>query len=274
MDVQLNCLLETIILSKIQIPSLHSTTQLVQQCNYTYTRVMTNLTSEQIRQLNSYSVYLTPSAHPLFTLQDLLMDEKTADCLNTVQSVSGCPNSTVTASFFMRRVGMFLSMQLYNLAAYEEVWDGKADGIIFGAIEEYGNKTVSIYATESDWQSVEEDEHEAAIRKILLKTDAIIRQLRTVSSVSPLTLWENVFGFLLWHFHVLLGSPATSEEARADLTVLQDDQIWADIAPRSLFATYLNGREPSELLNTTVRKTCCFSKDVPGLMQCGFCPLK
>ena len=235
---------------------------------------MTNLTSEQIRHLNSYSIYLTPAAYPLFSLEDLLMDDKTADCLNAVQAISGCPNSTVTASFFMRRIGMFVSMQLYNLAAYDEVWDGNAHSLHFGAAEEYGNRTVSMYANESDWQSIDEDEHEAAIRKILLQVDTIVRQLRTVSSVSPLTLWENVFGFMLWHYHVLLGNPGSSQEARADLDVLLHAHTWIDIAPRSLFSTYLNGREPSELLNTTVRTTCCLSKDVPGLMQCGFCPLK
>ena len=63
-------------------------------------------------------------------------------------------------------------------------------------------------------------------------------------------------------------------EARADFDMLKDDAFWEGIAPRSLFATYLKGCEPSALLNTEVRTTCCFSKDVPGLMQCGFCPLK
>ena len=103
---------------------------------------------------------------------------------------------------------------------------------------------------------------------------AVIRQIRTVTSISPLTLWENIFGFLLWQYHVLLANPGTSVEARADLDILKDDTLWEGIAPRSLFATYLKGCEPSALLNTEVRTTCCFSKDVPGLMQCGFCPLK
>lgn len=235
---------------------------------------MDKLTSEQIRQLNSYSVYLTPPTHHLFTLIDLLDGEKTLDCLKAVQAVSGSPNLTVAASFFMRRIGMFIAMQFYNITAYDEVWDGNADRLSFGANEEYGNRTISLYAVESDWQSIEEDQHEEPIRKILLQADMIIRQLRTVTSISPLTLWENIFGFLLWQYHVLLENPGTVVEARTDLNTLKDDKTWAGIAPRSLFATYLNGCEPSALLNTTVRTTCCFSKDVPGLIQCGFCPLK
>lgn len=235
---------------------------------------MTKLTNDQIRQLNSYSVYIGIPNLQLFTLQDLLDAEKTEDCLNIVQTVSGSPNKTVTASFFIRRLGMFINMQLYNLAAYDEIWDGDATTMYFGAVEEFGNRTVSTYVEESDWQVVDENEHREVIRKMLLHVDKVIRQIRTVTSVSPLTLWENIFGFLLWQYHVMLNDPSMNVEARNDLDILKNNETWKEIARHSLFAKYLNGHEPSELLNTTVRTTCCLSKDVPGLMQCGFCPLK
>jgi ferric iron reductase protein FhuF len=235
---------------------------------------MTKLTNDQIRQLNSYSVYINHPQHPLFTLYDLLDNEKTEDCIRTVQTVSGSPNMTVAASFFMRRLGMFINMQLYNLAAYDEIWDGDTTKICIGAIEEYGNRTVSTFVEESDWHVIDENEHRDVIRKILLQADKVIRQIRTVISVSPLTLWENIFGFLLWQYHVMLSDPSMTKEARHDLDILKDNETWNGIARHSLFAKYLKGSEPSELLNTTVRTTCCFSKDVPGLMQCGFCPLK
>lgn len=235
---------------------------------------MTKLTNDQIRQLNSYSVYINYPKHPLFTLQDLLDNEKTEDCIRAVLTVSGSPNLTVAASFFMRRVGMFINMQLYNLATYDEIWNGETTEMSFGAIEEYGNRTVSTFVEERDWQEVHENEHRDVIRKILLLADKVIRQIRTITSVSPLTLWENIFGFLLWQYHVMLCDPSTAEEARNDLDILKNDETWKEIARHSLFAKYLKGSEPSELLNTTIRTTCCFSKDVPGLMQCGFCPLK
>lgn len=233
---------------------------------------MTNLTIDQIKQLNSYSVYLESPKYPLFTLEDLL--NKTEDCLRVVQTISGSPNKTVAASFFLRRLGMFINIQLLNLATYDEIWDGNEEGLRFGAVEEYGNRTVSMFVKVNDWKDVDEHDHHEIIRKILLQADAVIRQIRTVTSVSPLTLWENIFGFLLWQYHVMLSNPGTSHEARADMNILKNDETWKDIAPRSLFATYLQGCEPSELLNRTVRATCCLSKDVPGLMQCGFCPLK
>ncbi|WP_172372687.1 hypothetical protein [Sporosarcina jiandibaonis] len=234
---------------------------------------MIKLTADQINQLNMYSIYTGKPEHSLFTLADY-MGHETEDALNLVKTISRCPNKTVTASYFIRRFGMFIAMQFYNLAMYDEIWDAGFDRLTFGAKEEFGNLTVSMFANGEDWRSVEDDERSEVIQYILKnQCDAIIRQTRTAANVSSLTLWENVFGFLLWHYHVLLENPGTVDEARADLNLLKDDALWEGIAPRSLFAVYLKGLKPTALLNTVVRKTCCLSKDVPGLMQCGFCPL-
>lgn len=235
---------------------------------------MTNLTRDQINQLNMYSVYVDAPERRLFSLEDLLDSSKTEDALITVQTISRSPNKTVAASYFMRRYGMFTAMQFYNLAVDDEVWKGESERFLFGAKEEYGNLAVSSFVEETDWQSVEEEERQQVIRRILLDTDQIIRQLRTVANVSPLTLWENIFGFLLWHYHVLLADPVTADIAYADMDQLKSVDLWKGIAPRSRFADYLKGSEPAALLNTVVRATCCLSKDVPGLIQCGFCPLK
>lgn len=230
---------------------------------------------DQIRQLNMYSVYVEQSQHPIFTLEDLLNSKKVEDILLAVQSISQSPNKTVAASYLLRRIGLFVSMQFYQLAAYDEVWSGKPEEFIFGAKTEYENRTVSVFVNEGDYINVAENNREEVIHHILhQECYAIIRQVRTAVNISSLTLWENIFGYLLWHYHVLLENPATSELARNDLNLLKADHLWKGIANQSIFASYLKGLEPSALLNTTVRKTCCFSKDVPGLMQCGYCPLK
>ena len=89
---------------------------------------MTNLTVDQLKQLNTYSIYVEQPQRKLFTLESLLDPDMTEDALNVVQTISGCPNRTVAASYFMRRLGMFIAMQFSNLAMYDEVWDGeKAD---------------------------------------------------------------------------------------------------------------------------------------------------
>lgn len=235
---------------------------------------MTTLTPDQIRELNSYSTYLDPPAHPVFTLADILDPSKIQSIVQVIQTVSQSPNEVVATSFFVRRLGMFFAMQLYNLAAYDEMWNGFAENLQFGALEEYGNKTISTFVDGADWETINDEGRQAHIKRVLNDAHAVIVSLRTAVPISPLTLWENIFGFWLWQYHVLLSDPASELEARADLDILQDDATWIGIADHSRFAGYLNGSEPSALLNTTVRKTCCFSKDVPGLIRCGFCPLR
>lgn len=235
---------------------------------------MTNLTTEQRRQLNSYSVYTEPSTQPLFTFADVLDSTKTAHCVEIIQAISQSPNESVAISYFMRRFGMFIAMQLTQLAAYDEWWRGDDTHLQFGAIKEYGKVNVSTFTRDDDWDTIDDSNRQEAIRTLLEESHVLIQQFRTVTAISPITLWENIFGFVLWQYYVLLENPATAEEARADFEALKQDALWEGIAHQSRFATYLKGSEPKTLVNTTVRSTCCFSKDVPGLMQCGFCPLK
>lgn len=235
---------------------------------------MTKLTTTQINQLNMYSVYVHRPSHPLFTFQDVLENENIATILQTVQSISQSPNQTVAASYLLRRFGLFISMQFYHLTMYDEVWKGATEQLIFGENHEYDLKTVSTFTSENDWIDIN-DEREATIHYILHEQcDAMIQQVRRVSNISSLTLWENIFGYLLWHYHVLLEDLTTAPNAQKDLDILKSDEIWQGISTTSLFSTYLKGSTPSALLNTKVRTTCCLSKDVPGHLQCGFCPLK
>ncbi|KXH79297.1 hypothetical protein [Sporosarcina sp. HYO08] len=236
---------------------------------------MTNLTEEQMKQLTMYSVYTEEPAHRLFTLETILQADQMEAILQTIQVISGSPNRTVTASYFTRRFGMFTAMQFTSLVQSNITWKGESNNLVFGVNEEYGRKTVSTYTRAEDWKVISNGRREEEIWHILHnECAAVFHQMRSVTAISPLIMWENIFGFLLWQYHVLLANPSTAQNARKDLELLKADRLWEGIAPKSLFASYLKGCEPSELLNTTVRKTCCLSKDVPGLMQCGFCPLK
>jgi ferric iron reductase protein FhuF len=233
---------------------------------------MSMLSKEQIHQLNMYSVYLNEPVIPLFRL-DGLMTNKTLECLDAVQAISKSPSSTVTASYFMRRWGMFISMQFYLLTSSNIVWDGR-NRAVFGAVEEYGLRTIGTFVKAEDFREVRSDERKAVIHQILKEQcHEVIRKIRQTCPVSPLTLWENIFGYLIWHYHVFLSTPQTSLKASIDWEALCSDDVWKGISNNSRFQLYTGGKGPSQLLNSPVRKSCCFSKDVPGLMKCTFCPL-
>lgn len=231
---------------------------------------MATLTNDQIRQLNMYSTYVISAQHPLFTLEQVHQ----INVLPVIKTVTGIDKAAVAASYFMRRYGMFVATQFVMFITYEEMWMGKANQIEFGAINEYGNMSVSTFISSNDYQDTSSFSPYELVHHILHdQIQPMVHALRTYSSVSHLTLWENVFGFMLWHFHVMLNNPFTEEMARTVLELLKEDDMWHGLSSHSLFATYLKGTEPSLLINTKIRTTCCFSKDVPGLQACGFCPL-
>lgn len=236
---------------------------------------MSSLSRVQLQQLRSYSIYVDDSLNTLFSLQQLNDDQFLPDFIKLIKTVSQVKSDTIAISYFTRRYGMFIAMQFYMLTLYDEVWNGSFNDLKFGVKEEFGNKALCTFTRSIDWQSINEDERETIFKKILeQQCHAIFSQLRKISSVSPKMLWENVFGYMLWHLHVLLSNPGTEDQAFVDLKLLENDQLWSSFASRSYFKDYTGGEHPSKLINRPVRKTCCFSKDIPGWIQCGYCPLK
>lgn len=236
---------------------------------------MPALTMDQVRQLNSYSMYTTEPKRTLFTIANIKQDFYLTDFRNLLMGITSAPTEAAAVSHFSRRYGMFFAMQFYMLAAYDEVWDGKLEDIRFDATEEFGAHTVSIFLNPNDWRYVDEDERTHVIKEILYKQGhEIVQQLRKVTTISPLTIWENFFGYLLWHYHILLENPGLADQAMEDIEILEDPVTWALFSNKSWWAEYTGGQSPSALVNVPVRKTCCFSKDMPGLMACGYCPLK
>lgn len=236
---------------------------------------MPALTMDQVRQLNSYSIYTTEPKRVLFTLADIHKDFFHDDFVKLMMGITNAPTEVAAVSHFSRRYGMFFAMQFYMLAAYDEVWDGNFTDIRFDVTEEFGVHTVSMFVNPTHWRYVEDDERENVMANILFKQGfEIFMQLRKMTTISPLTVWENFFGYIVWHYHTLLENPGLADRALEDLEMLESPKVWARFAGKSLFTDYTGGHNPSDLVNVPVRKSCCFSKDIPGLMACGFCPLK
>ena len=236
---------------------------------------MPALTFDQIRQLNSYSIYTEEPTKPLFTLANLQKDFYLTDFRNLMMGITNAATEAAAISHFSRRYGMFVAMQFYMLAAYDEVWDGKFEDIRFAVVEEYGMRTIGTFISANDFRYVDDSDRETVIRTILYKQIfEIVQQLRKTTTISPLVIWENIFGYMLWHYHTLLENPVVADRAFEDLEMLEDEKVWSWFSNKSLFKDYTGGANPSTLISVPVRKSCCFSKDIPGLQACGFCPIK
>ena len=235
---------------------------------------MPALSYDQVRQLNSYSIFTEEPQRPLFTLANLHKDFYLTDFRNLMMGITNAATEAAAISHFGRRYGMFVAMQFYMLTTYDEIWDGRPEDLRFAIVPEFGMHTLGLYINPNDFRYVEDDERERVMADLLYKTSVIIGQLRKTTSISPLVLWENIFGYMLWHFHTLLENPALADRAFEDLDMLEDKNVWRHFSDKSLLLNYTGGKSPSALINQPVRKSCCFSKDIPGLIACGFCPIK
>lgn len=235
---------------------------------------MPALTYDQLAFLNSYSIFTEEPETPLFTLENVHKEFFLPDLLKLLMEITQAGTEAAAVSHFGFRYGMFVASQFYFLAAYDEIWDGKMEDVRYFLVHEYGINTLGTYITPTDFRYVEEKEREYVISKILYQAHQTIMQLRQTTTISPLTLWENIFGYMLWNYYKLIQNPMIADRAFEDIEILEDSKVWQRFSNKSWFYQYTNGKSPMELINTPVRRSCCFSKDIPGLKICTFCPLK
>lgn len=235
---------------------------------------MPSLIFDQIRVLNSYGIFTEDPGRPLFTLENVHKDFFIKDLRNIMMTITNAATEAAAISHFSRRYGSFISTQFYFLAMYDEIWDGKLRDIRYTKINEFGVDTVGTFITPTDYRYVDDKEREYVIRDLLYQCHTTFLQLRKATSISPLTMWENLFGYLLWHYYELLENPAFADRAFEDLEILEDTRVWSSFSNKSLFYEYTGGKNPADIVGKPIRKSCCFSKDIPGLMRCEFCPIK
>ncbi|PKC52755.1 hypothetical protein RhiirA1_480763 [Rhizophagus irregularis] len=104
---------------------------------------MPALTYDQLRMLNSYSIYTDNPDKPLFTLENLHKDFYLTDFRNLMMGITNAGTEAAAISHFGRRYGMFIATQFYMLAAYDMIWDGKRVDVRFSLVHEYGINTLA-----------------------------------------------------------------------------------------------------------------------------------
>lgn len=237
---------------------------------------MPALTMEQVLMLDSYQIYTTQPKRSLFTLDRVhklfFQEDEFGDLMKGITSAT----SVVAAmSHFSKKYAQFIAMQFYMLTAYDEVWDGNEEDLRFEATQQNGVYTVCMFANPNDWRYVKEDERERVMKHILYQQCyKVVQDLRNVTSISPKVIWDNFFVQLVIVYAKLLDDPSLADRAMDDLEMLEEEDVWSGISTKSLFYDYTQGKAPGALVNQPIRKSCCLSKDIPGLAACGYCPLE
>lgn len=222
------------------------------------------LTSYQRQQLRQYSVYMQPAGPVLFHTGEW------KEHLTVVQEIIQAPHRTAAASYLTRRLGMFVSMQFWNLTLYDEYWSGRPEDLNWIAVREYGYLAISAFCEEEEWRSLASDQSRQEVVAEIWKFARICIESLSSSKALQRIHWENVFGYIVWHYSIFMQQSDLREKALTDWLLLQHADSWVTDNP---FEAFVQGRTPGELVRMPVRSTCCLAKDIPGQLTCGFCPL-
>ncbi len=226
-----------------------------------------NLSIEQTVALQKFSVHVDNDNNAKVTVADLLNESGLHKLYTEIYHLTDAPSHTVAASVYMRKHGLLLASQLHFISEYNTVWTGELcdisicveQGTLFYSLPSYGFKQI--------------ESHEKAIRFILESYGHIIvEHMSKQAKIAKLILWENVWGYVLWMYTMLLEN--NSNNAQDDLTILLADETWKPAMRRSPFKQYLNNQQALDAMVNYKRITCCLYKELPHTEKCPYCPLR
>ncbi|MEB7770827.1 Fe-S oxidoreductase [Kurthia gibsonii] len=235
---------------------------------------MPALTMEQVLTLDAHQVYTVEPKRTLFTLERIRKEFFQEELGELMQGITEASSKAAAISHLSKKYAQFIAMQFYMLTAYDEIWDGDERDLQFDVTEVNGVFTVCMFANPNDWRYVQEGDRASVMKWILWKQCyEIIQALRNTTSISPKVLWDNLFVQLTITYAKLLEDPMLADRAMDDLEMLESAEVWSIFTDHSLYLDYTKGRAPQDLVGQPIRKSCCLSKDIPGVGECGYCPL-
>ena len=227
---------------------------------------MPKLSDEHIASLERFGVFLNRQLDAFSNGQAILSETASTELFTEIKALTGASTEAVATSVYMRRHGFFLTGLFHMLSNFNLQFTGKLEDVSL-FIE---NGTIHFSILPDSFEYVQ-DRHEA-IRSLLGQYGhPVVEYMSKRAHVSKLILWENVWGYVLWMYSMLLneGCPA----AQRDLDFLLEDETWKPHMRRSPFKQYLQNEEPLDAMANYKRTTCCLLKELPDTETCPYCPL-
>ena len=227
---------------------------------------MPKLNDEHIASLERFGVFLNRQPDAFMNAQAILSETDSTELFSEIKALTGAPTDAVAASVYIRRHGFFMAGLFHVLSNFNLLFNGKLEDVSL-FIE---NGTIQFTIPTDSFEDVH-DRHEA-IRSILGQYGhPVVEYMSKRAHVSKLILWENVWGYVLWMYSMLLNEDCPS--AQSDLDFLVEDETWKPYMRRSPFKQYLQNEEPLDAMANYKRTTCCLYKELPDTEKCPYCPL-
>ncbi|QUW20690.1 hypothetical protein JSQ81_12650 [Sporosarcina sp. Marseille-Q4063] len=227
---------------------------------------MLKLDEKLLNNLERFNVFVGAQESTFSSAVDVLSDSGSKFLFEKIYSMTDAPTNAVAASVYLRRYGFFIAAQLHVMCEHNILWTGELKDISL-----FTNSDTILFSIPSDgFRNVQNREED--IRFILEKYGhPVVTYFSKHAKISKLILWENIWGYVLWMYSMLLQE--SSPSAQYDLTVLLEDETWKPAMRRSPFKQFIKNQEALDAMANYKRTTCCLYKELPNTEQCPYCPL-
>jgi ferric iron reductase protein FhuF len=224
------------------------------------------LNVKQLNDLERFNVFVGAQENTFSSAVDVLSDSGSKLLFEKIHDMTGAPTNAVAASIYLRRYGFFIAAQLHLMSEHNIIWTGELDDISLVT----NSDTILFSIPAKDFRHVQN--RGADMRFILERYGhPVVTYFSKHAKISKLILWENIWGYVLWMYSMLLQE--NSPSAQYDLAVLLADETWKPAMRRSPFKQFIKNQEALDAMANYKRTTCCLYKELPNTEQCPYCPL-
>lgn len=203
-----------------------------------------------------------PPTHPLSSNPEELISE--------IRQWSGSGNNGVAVSYFFRQYALFISMQFDLITNHHGYFKCTWKDLQFTRIHNYGFRLLQTHVDSRFFTAIPLEERFDAMHFVLFQqADNFINEFRKYVKISPIILWENILGSIIWFYATL--QQHNPRRAAEDLDWLLEPANWAPIKT-SYLSKLLGTASLEQAISRPLRKTCCLYKELPGFATCTFCP--
>jgi len=198
----------------------------------------------------------------------LSLDLKTA--ITQLKEWSGSENDGAAVSYFFRQYALFITAQFDLIINHHCYFKGSFSDLRFNRVVNYGFPLLQTHADAENLVLITDSQRFSAMHEVLYEQgDQAIQEFRRYVKISPIILWENILGSLLWFYANF--EKRQPRRAAEDLEWLLEPENWEPIKT-SYLAKLLGNSSLEVAVTRPLRKTCCLYKELDAFETCTFCP--
>ncbi|MFD1029944.1 IucA/IucC family C-terminal-domain containing protein [Metaplanococcus flavidus] len=190
--------------------------------------------------------------------------------IEELKNWSGSQNDGVAVSYFFRQYALFVTAQFQLLTHQNGYFECPVEDLNFNRVHNYGYNLLETHISSAHFKEIDANERFSAFHYILHTQIAeLIEAFKEHVKISPIILWENILGSLLWFYANL--EQRDPRRTAEDLEWLMDDANWVSMR-KSEMSRLLGETSLQRAVAGPLRKTCCLYKELPHFDTCTFCP--